>query len=216
MPISKIYFYLGVAVLVIAIGFGVRHFLVPEKPAAVRLLTPNSSGGASGGNTTKGMAAIGGPFTLVDQDGKTVSDTDFRGRHMLIFFGYTYCPDVCPTYLSEMAQALDLLGPDEKKVQPLFITVDPERDTPEQMKMYVGHFHEDLIGLTGTPQQIAAVKEAYKVYAKKTEIDADDPQNYLMEHTANAYLMGPDGRFEAYFTNGIKPAEMAAKIEEFL
>lgn len=217
MPISKVYLYLGVAVVVIAIGFGVQRYLAPEKPVAVKLLTPNPSGSAqSGGTPTRGTAAIGGSFTLIDQDGKQVSDTDFHGRHMLIFFGYTYCPDVCPTNLSEMAKALDMLGADESKVQPIFVTIDPARDTPEQMKMYVRHFHEDLIGLTGSSEQIAAIKEAYKVYAKKADADPDDPDNYLMEHTANSYLMGPDGAFEAYFTNGMKPAEMAAKIKEFL
>jgi protein SCO1/2 len=210
--------YLGVAVLVIAIGVGIEHFLAPKpKPdaPAARLLTPGSAG-APGAETPRGTAAIGGPFALVDHTGTPVTDADFRGSHMLIFFGYTYCPDVCPTNLSEMARALDLLGDAASKVRPIFVTVDPERDTPEQMRMYVSHFRDDLIGLTGTPEQIAAIKEAYKVYAQKAEIDPDDPQSYLMDHTANSYLMGPDGTFEAYFPNGTTPAEMAARIKEFL
>jgi protein SCO1/2 len=114
--------------------------------------------------------AVGGPFALVDSEGRAVTDADFRGRFMLVYFGFTYCPDVCPTSLTYIAQALDRLGPDADKVVPVFITVDPERDTPEQLKEYVRHFHPKLVGLTGTPEQIAAAAKAYRVYFAKARV----------------------------------------------
>jgi cytochrome oxidase Cu insertion factor (SCO1/SenC/PrrC family) len=227
MPTSRVYFYLGIAVLVIVAGVGGNLILrghtggqAPEQaaeqanaPAAVVHpvgLTPSQS------SSDNPAAGIGGPFTLTGEDGKPVSSTDFPGRHLLIFFGYTYCPDVCPTNLTEMSHALDLLGPDAHKVKPIFITIDPGRDTPEQMKMYVAHFHPDLLGLTGTQAQINAVKEEFKVYAAKAQASPDDPEDYLMDHSSMTYLVGPDGKLETFFRAGTDAADMAAKIREFL
>jgi protein SCO1/2 len=158
-----------------------------------------------------GAAAIGGPFTLVDQDGRTVTDADFRGRAMLVYFGYTFCPDVCPTELGVMAAALDKLSPEQRaKVRPIFVTIDPERDTPKVMKDYVANFAPDLIGLTGSPEQVAAAAKAYKVYAAKAKGGTAD--SYTMDHSSIVYLMGPDGRFVGHFPGGTKPEDMAAGI----
>lgn len=154
-----------------------------------------------GGGT--GEALVGGPFTLTDQDGKRVTDQDFRGKYMLIFFGFTYCPDVCPGELQVMSAALDELGPEGDKIQPVFITVDPERDTPEAMKLYVSNFHPRMVGLTGSPDDIAAVAKAYRVYyAKAKAPEGAAPGDYLMDHSTILYLMGPDGKFVKHFTYG--------------
>ena len=115
----------------------------------------------------KGPPAIGGPFTLVNHSGETVTDTDFHGRFLLVFFGYTYCPDICPTTLTTITEALDRLGPDGDKVTPVFVSVDPERDRPEYLKEYLAYFHPRLVGLRGTPEQVAAAAGAYRVYYAK-------------------------------------------------
>ncbi|MBV8869260.1 MAG: SCO family protein [Acetobacteraceae bacterium] len=141
-------------------------------------------------------AAIGGPFTLENGNGQAVTNRDFRGKYMLVYFGYTYCPDVCPTTLTELAGALDKLGPKAARVQPIFITVDPQRDTPAVIKQYTGAFSPRIVGLTGTPDQIAAVERAYHVYAAK-HVTGPGPNDYGMDHSSVLYLMGPDGRFVA-------------------
>jgi protein SCO1/2 len=141
-------------------------------------------------------AAIGGPFALENGNGQAVTDRDFRGKYMLVYFGYTYCPDVCPTTLTEVAGALDRLGPKAARVQPIFITVDPQRDTPGTIKQYTSAFSPRIIGLTGTPAQIAAVEREYHVYAAK-HVTGPGPNDYGMDHSSVLYLMGPDGRFVA-------------------
>lgn len=159
-------------------------------------------------------ADIGGPFTLVDGDGRTVTDADFRGRYMLVYFGYTFCPDVCPTTLSEVAAAIAKLPPAEAdKLQPLFITIDPQRDTPKVVKDYATAFSPRMIGLTGSAEQVAAAERAYKVYAAKAPGEGDA---YTMDHTSIVYLMGPDGKFLAHFAHGMTVDEMAAELHKHL
>ncbi len=166
--------------------------------------------------TTSGAAAVGGPFALVDHTGRPVTDADFRGKHLLVYFGYTYCPDVCPTELGVMAQAMDRLGPLAEKVQPLFITVDPKRDTVAHMAGYVELFHPRLVGLTGTPEQTAAAAKAYRVYhAVPTGQDAAGG-DYLVDHSSFIYLMGPDGAFQRVFAAGAEPDQIAADIRSRL
>ena len=158
--------------------------------------------------------SIGGPFTLVNHLGETVTDADFRGRFLLLFFGYTYCPDVCPTTLTAIGDALDLLGPDGDKVTPVFITVDPVRDTPEYLAEYLAYFHPRMVGLSGTPDQVAAVAESYRVYyAKGGKAGNED---YIMDHTAVIYLMDPAGNYLAHFANETTPEDMAAGISRHL
>ena len=166
---------------------------------------------------TSGEALIGGPFTLVDQSGQTVTDADFHGRAMLIYFGYTYCPDVCPFSLQIMAAALEQLDPELRdRIQPILITIDPERDTVDQLSQYVASpaFPPDLIGLTGTPEQIAAVSGVYRVAFRRSEGEAED--DYLMDHSSIVYLMDSQGRFVDVFAHGSDPQTMAARLQEFL
>jgi len=160
--------------------------------------------------------SIGGPFTLVDQTGKTVSDADYRGKLMLIYFGYTFCPDVCPTSLGVLSKALDMLTPKElAQVAPIFITVDPERDTVEQMAQYVGAFHPALQGLTGSPEQVQAAIKAYRVYAKRSEGEANTP-NYTMDHSSILYLMGKDGKFIAHYGHTASAQDIAEGVKKHL
>jgi protein SCO1 len=157
-----------------------------------------------------GLPKIGGPFTLVDGAGQTVTDQQFRGRYMLIYFGYTRCPDACPTALNDMAEALGKLGEAERKrVQPIFITVDPERDTGQALRDYVAAFGPDFIGLTGSADQIAQAKKEFRVYAAKHPTKDGD---YDMDHSSIIYLMDPSGRFIANFTHETDPDQMARKL----
>lgn len=158
--------------------------------------------------------SIGGPFTLTDQYGAIRHDTDFRGKLMLVYFGYTYCPDACPTALHTMAAALDSLGDKQTDVQPLFITIDPARDTQAQLKLYAENFHPRLIALTGTPEQIASVAKEYRVYYQK--VDQGGGNEYLMDHSSVIYLMDRDGRYVAHFVSSATPEAIAAGIKRFL
>ncbi len=159
--------------------------------------------------------AIGGPFQLVDHNGRAVTQADFAGKFMLIFFGFTHCPDVCPTELQVMANAMDVLGTDGANVVPVFISVDPERDTPAQIKDYVAAFHPKLVGLTGTPEQIAAVAKTFKVYfAKQPSAGAAD--EYQVDHTAFVYLMGPDGNLRSMFRGAASAEAIAVEIRNQL
>lgn len=160
-----------------------------------------------------GVALVGGPFTLTDQNGRTVTERDFLGKYMLVFFGYTYCPDVCPTELQVMMAALDAMGPEAGKVQPVFISVDPGRDTPEVLKAYVGNFGPRLIGLTGSPDEVAAAAKAYRVYYAKAG-KTSSATDYLMDHSSIIYLMGPDGRFVRHMPYTTDAAKLAAELRQ--
>jgi len=157
---------------------------------------------------------IGGAFTLTDQRGTTRHAEDFRGKLMLVYFGYSFCPDACPTALQDMSQALDLLGAKGDAVQPIFITIDPARDTVEQMKLYADNFHPRLLALTGTPEQIAAAARAYRVYYEKSKSTTGN--DYLMDHSSYIYLMGRDGRYVSHFPPGTTAQQIAAAIEKRL
>lgn len=159
--------------------------------------------------------AIGGPFSLTDETGQAVTEASYRGRHMLIFFGFTYCPDVCPTELAKVAATLDLLGEDAARIAPLFVSVDPERDTPEQLAQYTDLFHPAIVGLTGTEAQISSVARAFRVYYNKVRT-GPEPSAYTMDHSAFIYLMGPDGGFRQFFSPQATPEQMAATIRAFL
>ncbi len=155
-------------------------------------------------------SAIGGPFTLENSAGQTVTDRTYRGKYMLVYFGYTYCPDVCPTTLQAMANALDALGAKANDIAPIFISVDPARDTPAVMKRYTAAFSPRLIGLTGTPQEIAKVAREYHVYYAK-HVTGPGPDDYGMDHSSVIYLMDPNGRFVAPVEEA-SPQQMAADI----
>lgn len=157
---------------------------------------------------------IGGPFTLTATDGRRVTDQDFRGRWMLIYFGFTWCPDVCPTELAVMAAAIDRLGADGDRIQPIMITVDPERDTVELLRDYVAAFHPRMVGLTGTLAEIQAVAAAYRVFFAKTEPDANG--DYLVDHSSVVYLMDDEGRYVTVFGRDLDAQAMAEGIRHHL
>ncbi|HSI40817.1 MAG TPA: SCO family protein [Xanthobacteraceae bacterium] len=159
-----------------------------------------------------GPSAVGGPFQLVDQDGRTVTDQDLRGSPFLVFFGFTHCPDICPTALSDLSQTLDALGPAADKMNVLFVTVDPERDTAAVLKSYIGSFHPRIRGMTGSPDQVAAMTKVYRAYSRKVPTQGGD---YTMDHTAIVYLMGKDGAFVAPFNLKRPPAESAAELQRY-
>jgi len=176
-------------------------------------------GNRSAGTATQAMAvqspvSIGGPFTLTNHKGETVTDVSFHGRYMLVFFGYGFCPDVCPTELANLAAAMDYLGPAADKVQPVFITVDPARDTPEYLAQYVAHFHPKLVGLTGTESEIRKVAKSYRVFYAKAPSEKSD--EYLVDHSSFVYLMGPDGSYVAMFRHQTDPKEMANAVASFV
>jgi protein SCO1/2 len=165
------------------------------------------------GGGVPGPSAIGGPFALIDQNGKAITDEDMKGRPSLVFFGYTHCPDVCPTTLFDMSELMRALGPDAGRVNALFVTVDPERDTAAAMKDYLSSFDPHLRGATGDQKSIDAVEKGYRVYAKKVPTDKGD---YSMDHTALIYLMDKQGRFVAPFKLNGKPEEAAAELRRYL
>ncbi|MBX9711583.1 MAG: SCO family protein [Xanthobacteraceae bacterium] len=167
-------------------------------------------GGLRGGTS---VASVGGPFRLTDQAGQVVTEKNLQGRPTLIFFGFTHCPDVCPTSLFEMSEVLRAMGPDADRVNAYFISVDPERDTQGAMKDYLSSFDPHLKGLTGDPDAIAKVLAAYRVYAKKVPLKDGD---YTMDHTALIYLMDRDGKFVMPFNLKRTPAEAASDLKRYL
>ncbi len=181
------------------------------------LLIPGAMRGLVSGDVvrTVGTATVGGPFKLTDHKGKAVTEQDFRGRHMLVFFGFTFCPDVCPTALQVSSAALEKLGAKAERVTPVFISVDPERDTPEQLARYVSSFHPRLVGLSGSPQDVAAVAKAFRVYYRKTK-DERSAAEYTIDHSSIIYLMGPDGKFITHFTHTTTVDAMVASLRRHL
>jgi protein SCO1/2 len=161
-----------------------------------------------------GRGHVGGPFALIDQNGKTRSDADFRGKLLIVYFGYTTCPDICPTDLMEIGKAVAKLGTAGNDVQPLFISVDPDRDTPAVLAPYVAQFHPRLIGLTGTPQQIRAIADSYKAYYAKYL--PPDGAVYLIDHTGFVYLMGRSGEYLGFFPPGTTADRMVEIIRQHL
>jgi protein SCO1/2 len=163
-------------------------------------------------------ARLGGPFTLTDHNGKRVSDTQFAGSYRIVYFGYTFCPDVCPTGLQKLSQGLRLFEKSDPeraaKVQPIFITVDPQRDTPPVMKQYVAAFHPRLVGLTGTPEEIEAVKKSFAVYSKAQK--AEGASEYLVDHMSQAMLFGPDGAPIALLPQDESGEAVAAVLEQWV
>ena len=157
---------------------------------------------------------VGGPFDLIDHSGRTRTEQDFRGRLMLVYFGFTYCPDVCPTDLQAIGLAMDKLGADSANVQPLFVTVDPERDTPAHLAEYVKLFHPRLIGLTGSAEAIRKAADAYKVYYARVDLNRDAA--HTVDHTAFIYLMDRDGNYLGFFPPGTSADRMVENIRPHL
>lgn len=156
--------------------------------------------------------AVGGQFNLVDQDDKPVNEKSWPGKYLLVFFGFTYCPDVCPTTLAELASVMKDLGPAADRIQPLFVTVDPERDNPAAMKSYTSTFDPRFVGLTGSRQAIDAMLKTYRVYATRR----GEGEDYTMDHSALIYLMGPDGRLKAVLTPDMDQATMVQSLSKLV
>ena len=177
-------------------------------PTATRIALPDQPGVIQ-------AAPVGGPFQMVDQDGRTVGERELAGRLSLIFFGYRYCPDFCPNELQKFAEVMDLLGPDAAKVQPVFVSIDPERDRPADLKEYVALFDPRLMALTGTPEQVATMARAWRVYYGKAK--TADTSEYLMDHSTYSYLMAPDATTNlAVFSYEATPEVMAETIRAAL
>ena len=160
---------------------------------------------------TTGSIDVGGPFTLTDQHGKRVSSSDFRGRYQLVYFGYSMCPDVCPTTLAVMSAALDKMGIDQSRIVPVFITIDPDRDTPAVLKKYMAAFGPRFVGLTGKPDEIADVEKEFRVYARKQPLAGG---KYGMDHSSVIYLMGPDGKLVGFYDDPISPEDLAKDLKK--
>jgi protein SCO1/2 len=191
---GRLYAILGLALAVLLIGSGAYIWLSGGSPPGI---------------------SVGGPFALVNGDGKQVTDKDFRGKYLLVYFGYTYCPDVCPTTLNAVADAMDKLGPKADKIRPLFITVDPKRDSPAVVKQFAAAFGPRIEGLTGSAAEIAVVAKEYRVYYAEHRT-GPGPDDYSMDHSSVLYLMGPDGRFIAPIRADMESGAMAASLAKLV
>ncbi len=202
MPAQKrIALILGAAL--IGLGIGVAATFIFDIGAGD---DPQSAGGGQGDGP-------GGPFTLTSHTGETVSDATFHGRMMLITFGFTHCPDVCPTTLMDLHNVLDALGDDADAVQPVFVSVDPERDTPELLNSYVPTFDERIVGLTGAPEAVKELADAYGVWYEQVP-NEQNPEYYLINHTAGVFLMDEDGRFLQWFGYPTRTDDVVAAVRE--
>lgn len=177
---------------------------------AAMLLGHDAPAPSAGGVQLPQGMALGGPFSLVDHTGRAVTEADFAGRFLLVYFGFTYCPDVCPTELGTIAAALDALEEQGERVTPVLITIDPERDTPEALADYVSRFHPRMVGLTGTAQQVAAAARAYRVFYAR--VQRPEMTQYLMDHSSFIYLVGPDSRVRALFRPETAPEAIAQAV----
>lgn len=205
----------GGRLLVMLIGVVIVAFVIAV--GGYEYFTKHDPNGAGSASKSNSGPSVGGPFTLVNAKGEEVTDKTFLGGYALIYFGYTYCPDVCPTALSDIASAMDMLGEAKaSKITPIFISVDPARDTPEHMAEYVPFFHPRMVGLTGTEEQIKAVAREYRVYYRKNDPQGGDPQDYVVDHTSIIYLIGPDGKLVTHFSHGTTPEAMAERLGQLL
>lgn len=155
-------------------------------------------------------------YLLMDARGRAISDQDFRGRFQLISFGYTFCPDICPTTLAEMSLVLEKLGKDAERIQPIFVTVDPERDTPEVLKRYTAFFDKRILGLSGSPELVRRVADHFKVRYQKHREPGAPADQYTVDHSAGIYLLGPDGRFLTKFAYAMPPAEIVQRLKAWM
>lgn len=175
--------------------------------------------GGTGGEATAGGVQtgpnIGGPFTLVDQNGATVTERDLLGHYSIVYFGYTFCPDVCPIGLNHITEALEQLGARADKITPFFITVDPARDTQAGLKEFSAHFHPRLRYLTGTEEQVQQAATAYKVYRRLDKRTPEDTE-YLVDHTSLIYVIGPDGKYATHFSHGAPVQDIVARLKRLV
>ena len=199
MPQTRTTIAILTITLIALIGLGAALVLqTPQQPNVV----------------TSGKAEIGGPFSLITHDGRAVTEKDFYGQPTLVFFGFTYCPDICPLTLELISATLNALGPLADDIQPLFISVDPERDTPEVMADYIQHFDERIVGLTGSVEAVQQVTAAYRVYVQKKPLEGS--ADYLVDHTSLIYLMDAEGHYLAHYADLFTAEQIAQKITQIL
>ncbi len=186
--------------------------------ASIFALASNRSALAAQNTVPPALASLfGGPFSLIDHNGNPRTDRDFRGKFMLLYFGYTYCPDICPTNLQHGADAIEALGDTGNQVVPVFVSIDPDRDTPMVLKDYVANFSNKFIGLTGSEQQIRSISKAYRIHRRKVlPAGETDKQNYLVDHSSIMYFMGPDGKFITLFPHNTSGKVIASRIKPHL
>lgn len=184
----------------------------------IYLVSTNPQTSNTVSRTVKTASPIGGPFEMVDHNGQLVNEKEFAGQYKLMFFGFTNCPGICPGELTKISTVLDILEEDNKSknITPIFVSIDPARDTPEVMKEYVEVYDRRLIGLTGSQEQVDKMKDNYKVHASKVEMEMMDPGNYMMDHSTFTYLMSPDNELLLVFDMQDKPQEIAEEIESIL
>lgn len=191
------------------------RFVLPVV-ALVLALTASTAGRAASPLPPALETLFGGPFSMVDQNGAPRGDKDFRGRFMLVYFGYTTCPSICPANLQHMADALERLGDRSMDIVPVFVSIDPARDRPEQLKEYVAHFGETFVGLTGSEAQVREIAKAYRVHRRKVVETGAEAGDYLVDHASITYLMGPDGKFRTLFPHNTTGDVMAERIAGYL
>lgn len=201
---NRIFFILAIAVLLLSAT--AAGWILFDR--ATSDLTPSGEG------MVVVAADMGGPFTLTDETGNQATQEKFAGKHALVYFGYSFCPDVCPTGLQTISAGIDQLGEDGSKVVPVFISVDPERDTPDQLRQYTALFHDRMEGLTGSKEQIDAVAKQFRVYyaLRKDE----DPENYPVDHSSFTYLMSPDWKLIAVFSHQVTPDQIANALKKLI
>ncbi|MCP4817646.1 MAG: SCO family protein [Shimia sp.] len=200
----------AVAVFVVILALGGMWYVGQNDPNADQFAECRTS------QVAGGASALGGPIELVDGDGNTVTDKDIFTKPTLVYFGYTFCPDVCPLDAGRNAEAMDVLEEQGKIVNGAFITIDPERDTPEVVKDYAGYLHDRMIGLSGSLEQTKAASQAYRTYFKKQEPEEGDEEYYLVDHSTFTYLVLPEQGFVEYFRRDITPEEMAQRVGCFV
>ena len=191
------------ALLLVACLFWCRPAVAAEQPSAAQIMD----------DLMYGRGSVGGPFTLTDQNGRQRSDTEFRGKLMIVYFGYTFCPDVCPTDLMAITQALDALGPAAEGIQPVFITIDPERDS-KVLADYISAFHHSMIGLTGSPDEIRTIANAFKAFYVK--VPDERTGDYLIDHTGVVYLMGRSGEYLGFMPPQTNPDRLTEVLRKYL
>lgn len=210
MPLKQVYLYFFLAILVVCLGFGLKIVGKKNELSSFEELQVNTN------SYTIGSPDIGGDYTLINQDGETISNKTYLGKYVLMFFGYTFCPDLCPMTLSTFSEVKRMLGKHAQKLKIVFVSVDPKRDTSATLKSYLRQFEVGIDGLTGSSVQIDHIKKIFRVYSLKSTGKGQDKDNYLVDHTSVSYLIGPKGNFIKFFRYGIEAEVITKTILKFL
>ena len=221
---QKLNVIMSFIMMVIFLGLAWFVWSLLKAPPTISKRPYGTELGSSAVKTSSGKSLIGGSFELIDQDGNTRSDTEFRGKYMMVYFGYSYCPDICPTGLASMTEALEKMGKFGRHIQPIFITLDAQRDKVPTLKKYMKHFHPRFVALTGSEEALLKAKKAYRVYSKKIGIDgkefdpkketAERQNSYLVDHSSIVYLMDRNGNHIDQFSHNTPVERMVEKLQK--